>query len=96
MLVKININKTRKIIVIIKDYYQKIEFVQNNYIIRITKSLMLQIIIVDFIFDLLRNTLDVAFKNIVIQRTQIMYATLIRVIKAKRKIKGKTMKIDKT
>lgn len=57
---------------------------------------MLKTIIANFIFDLLKNALDVAFKNIVIQRTQMMYATLVRVIKAKRKIRSETMKIDET
>ncbi len=57
---------------------------------------MLKTIIANFIFDLLKNALDVAFKNIVIQRTRMMYATLVRVIKAKRKIRSETMKIDET
>lgn len=83
MLIKINIDETRKMIAIIRNYYQKIEFVQNNYIIRITKSLMLQIIIASFILDLLRDALNVASKNTIIQKTRIMYAALVRVIKAK-------------
>jgi len=60
-----------------------------------TKSLILQTIIVNFIFDLLKNVLDVDFKNIVIQETQIMHVALVRVIKAKTKIKRKNIKIDK-
>ncbi len=96
MLIKIDINKIQKIIVIIRNYYQKTGFVQNNYIVRIAKSLILQTIIANFILDLLKNVFDVASKNTIIQKAQVVYAILVRVIKAKREIKSEIIEINKT